>query len=83
MSSDQIEESTKGLGKLLLARMSELKEQWDRGMGHNQDPTIGIKLAKTRELLEQMSAGTLLTDKKFNAPPPSKVQDLKNKYGLQ
>lgn len=82
MASDQISESTKVLGKLLLARMGELKEQWDRGMGHNQDPTIAIKLVKTRELLEKMSAGTLLTDRAANAPPPEKVQSLKDKYKL-
>lgn len=82
MGSDQLADSTKTLGKLLLARMSELKEQWDRGMGHNQDPTIAIKLVKTRELLEKMSAGTLLTDKAANAPAPEKVQTLKDKYKL-
>lgn len=79
MSSDEIAESSKKLGSLLLARMSELKEQWDRGMGHNQDATIAIKLVKTRELLEKMSAGTLLSDREVNKP---NVQPLKDKYGL-
>lgn len=80
MASDEIAASTQSLGKLLLARMSELKEQWDRGMGHNQDASITLKLGKTRELLEKMAAGTLLSDKTVNRPD---IQPLKDKYGLQ
>ncbi len=73
MSSDEIAESSKKLGSLLLARMGELKEQWDRGMGHNQDPSIAIKLVKTRELLEKMSAGTLFSDRAANGTVPVTV----------
>lgn len=79
MSPDQIRASTQQLGKLLLARMSELKEQWDRGMGHNQDPSIATKLAATRNLLEKMSAGTLFSDR---TAPTSKANVMKSKYGL-
>jgi len=70
MASDEISTSTQKLGSLLLARMGELKEQWDRGMGHNQDPSIAIKLVKTRELLEKMAAGTLLSDKAVHPAGP-------------
>lgn len=82
MASDQIAESTKSLGKLLLARMSELKEQWDRGMGHNQDPSIAMKLLSTRGLLEKMSAGTLFSDRTESINKPD-IAPLKSKYGLQ
>lgn len=70
MASDEIAQSTQKLGSLLSARMSEMKEQWDRGMGHNQDPSISLKLSATRDLIEKMAAGTLFSDKVVNGTAP-------------
>lgn len=75
MASDEIAQSTQKLGGLLLARMSELKEQWDRGMGHNQDPSISLKIAATRQLLEKMTAGTLFSDKTVKGSPANAAAD--------
>ncbi len=87
MSPDEVKASTQKLGSLLLGRMSELKEQWDRGMGHAQDPSIALKLAKTRELLEKMAGGTLVSDRTIPGTPAATsnptVDALKSKYGLQ
>lgn len=79
MASDEITASTQKLGSLLLARMGELKEQWDRGMGHNQDSSITFKLEATRQLLEKMQAGTLFSDRTV---PGGQTDSLKKKYNL-
>lgn len=86
MSSDEIAATTQKLGSLLRARLSELNEQYDRGMGHNRDQTISMKLAATRDLLDKMSAGTLFSDRTIPGTPAATsnptVDALKQKYGL-